>query len=98
MKKSEIQVGGVYIAKVSGKLTSVRVDMIRQNKGYGGGRYPNKGSVHYDVTNLATGRKTTFRSAAKFRSPAVIGSLAMVGVPDPAPGCSDTGFNNRHED
>lgn len=54
MKKNEIKVGGHYRAKVNGQLVTVRVDKI-----YEGG--------FYDVTNLATGRKTTFRSAAKFR-------------------------------
>ena len=53
MKKSEIKVGGLYLAKVAGSVTTVRVDATR-----GSG---------YNVTNLRTGRKTTFRSAAKFR-------------------------------
>lgn len=64
MKASEIKVGGVYVAKVSGKLTKVRVDAIRVTQRLKG-QYP-----AYDVTNLATGRKTTFRSAQKFRSKA----------------------------
>lgn len=54
MKASEIKVGGRYVAKVGENLTTVRVDGVR-GKGY-------------DVTNLATLRKTYFRSAAKFRS------------------------------
>lgn len=62
MKAAEIQVGGKYIAKVSGKLTTVRVDGVRECGGF------DRGRLIYDVTNLATGRKTTFRSAAKFRS------------------------------
>ncbi len=74
MKKSEIQVGGKYLAKVSGSVTTVRVDAIKN-------RYTNsRGQLlyrqHYDVTNLKTNRKTTFRSAAKFRS-AVTGSANM---------------------
>lgn len=63
MKAAEIQVGGEYFAKVAGVVTRVRVDAIRE--GYliyqGGSR------TQYDVTNLKTGRRTTFRSAAKFR-------------------------------
>lgn len=62
MKKSEIRVGGVYLAKVSDKITRVRVDQIRECGGF------DKSRQMYDVTNLTTGRKTTFRSAAKFRS------------------------------
>mgnify|MGYP001618153215 CR=1 FL=1 len=63
MKKNEIIVGGLYRAKVSGKLTTVRVDDIREDEGFG----TRKASTRYDLTNLVTGRKTTFRSAAKFR-------------------------------
>lgn len=68
MKKNEIQVGGHYVAKVSGKLTTVRVDAIRENEL---ARYLNHTMPRYDVTNLSTGRKTTFRSAAKFRCKAL---------------------------
>lgn len=62
MKSSEIQKGKRYTAKVSGKLTTVRVDEIRERTTWSG-----KWSTVYDVTNLSTGRKTTFRSAARFR-------------------------------
>lgn len=65
MRKSEIKVGGIYWAKVNGKVTKVKVDDIRESDtGDGQGKY----WTAYDVTNLSTGRKTTFRSAAKFRS------------------------------
>lgn len=69
MKKSSIQVGGVYVARVSGKLTEVRVDAINER----GDFCSRTGGYHstdcFDVTNLATGRKLTFRSAEKFRYP-----------------------------
>lgn len=73
MRKSEIETGGIYIAKVSGKITRVRVDAIRtvtkQSRNYlGNTTY--KDSTVYDVTNLTTGRKTSFRSATKFRGKA----------------------------
>lgn len=64
MKASEIRVGGIYVAKVAGKLTKVRVDEIKTIYN----DYPKRDEKRYYVTNLATGRKTTFRSAAKFRS------------------------------
>lgn len=72
MKQNEIKVGGIYIAKVSNKLTRVRVDEIRTyNPTFGKYAYTTslfkKEQLRYDVTNLTTGRKTTFRSAAKFR-------------------------------
>ena len=69
MKKSEIKVGGYYTAKVNGKLVTVLVDSINEsplNRQSSGG----SSSLRYEVTNLSTNRKTTFRSAAKFRSPA----------------------------
>ncbi len=68
MKKSEIQVGGHYVAKVSGRLVTVRVDAIREyNPSFSHSYRSLRSSTSYDVTNLTTGRKTTFRSAAKFR-------------------------------
>ena len=62
MKAKQIQEGGKYRAKVNGKLVIVRVNEIYTIT---------TGAItvtRYRVTNLATGRKTTFRSAAKFRS------------------------------
>lgn len=65
MKKAEIRVGGIYLAKVNGMLANVRVDEIRQVRAYAGM------TTHYEVINLKSGRKTVFRSAAKFRSEVV---------------------------
>lgn len=62
MLKKDIAVGGVYLAKVSGKIVPCRVDAIHENFAM------HKVSHSYHVTNLATGRKVTFRSAQKFRS------------------------------
>ena len=62
MLKREIVVGGRYVAKVSGTLTTVRVDNIREVSDF------KAIGLRYDVTNESTGRKTMFRSAAKFRS------------------------------
>ena len=67
MKKDQIQVGGLYTAKVSGKLTTVRVLAIREvPPAWRDGRW----ETRIDVVNTVTGRKTTFRSAAKLRGPA----------------------------
>ena len=68
MKKNEIRVGGYYTARISGRFVTVRVDAISQSGPYFSGA--KREVTVYDVTNLATGRKTTFRSAAKFRSEA----------------------------
>ena len=54
MKKSEIEVGTTYIAKVSGVLAKVR---ITGESPYGGWR----------GKNLATGREVRIRSAARLR-------------------------------
>lgn len=74
MKAKEIKVGGRYAAKVSGKLTTVRVDAIREIARVCGTNYDGsrkcRDAMIYDVTNLATGRRTTFRSAQKFRGEA----------------------------
>lgn len=82
MKKSEIVVGGKYIAKVNGKLTTVQVDNIREMSKFRRSNYSGKSkygqSTVYDVTNLTTGRKTTFRSAAKFRQAAKASETPMM--------------------
>jgi hypothetical protein len=71
MKKHEIEVGKVYEAKVNGRVARVRVEATRETNPLGSltnrhGRVKPPVTV-YDVVNLETGRRTTFRSAAKFR-------------------------------
>ena len=62
MRAKDIVIGGLYIANVSGKLVTVRVDSVRHIlETLEPTRY------RYDVTNLSTNRKLVFRSAAKFR-------------------------------
>ena len=70
MRKNEIATGGTYVAKVSGKITTVRVDAIREVSC----RY-RWGHIFY-VTNLMTDRKLTFHSAAKFRSEVTVSPFA----------------------
>jgi len=79
MKKSEIVVGGNYIAKVSGRLVTVRVDAIREASLSDYSFRMNNG-FRYDVTNLLTDRKTTFRSAAKFRQVASLQQAAQAEI------------------
>jgi hypothetical protein len=91
MKKAQIKVGGMYSARVAGRFTTVRVDAMREvarfaRTGYGGSVYQDK--TVYDVTNLTTGRKLTFRSAAKFRGPA---TKMAVGAEDGE--CTTTGID-----
>lgn len=80
MKKAEIRVGGHYLAMVSGRLVTVRVDRISPRFTGGGREY-----LAYEVTNLATGRRTVFRSAAKFR-----GEAPQVADPSPTPAAATT--------
>lgn len=62
MKAEDIKVGGHYIAKVSNKLVTVRVTGIDYHPS------AKSDKAFYHVINLSTGRRTTFRSAQKFRS------------------------------
>lgn len=62
MKAKQIEVGGVYLAKISGRVVKARVDAIREQFDH-----RDRSRTCYDVTNLTTGRRTMFRSAQKFR-------------------------------
>lgn len=73
MKASEIKVGGIYRARISGNFVDVLVDNIRETTKRGrstdySGRPNYVDGVVYEVTNLTTGRSTTFKTAGKFRS------------------------------
>lgn len=63
MKKNEIKKGGLYRARVSGNLVTVKVLAITEREKFAYQR----GGTSYRVLNLTTGRETSFRSAAKFR-------------------------------
>lgn len=80
MKAADIKIQGIYEAKVNGKLVPVRVNRISTNAMRSAGSIQDR--TTYGVTNLKTGRTTTFRSAAKFRreinSPEIIGSQKPV--------------------
>ncbi len=55
MKKRDVQIGGVYNAKVSGTMTKVR---ITSESIYGG----------WNGQNTATGREVRIKTAARLRS------------------------------
>ena len=61
MKMSDIQIGGRYVARVSGRLTTVRVTAIRDVTSW------NKIARVIDAVNEATGRGLTLRSAQRLR-------------------------------
>lgn len=58
MTKKQVSIGSVYVAKISNKLTCVRIDTESQ---YGG----------WNATNLETGRKVRIKTAGKLRSRAI---------------------------
>jgi hypothetical protein len=57
MKKSEVKIGGTYIAKVTNKVVQVRIDAESR---YGG----------WDAVNLETGKKVRIQSPARLRGEA----------------------------
>ena len=74
MKAEDVQLGQHYLARVSGKLVTVRVDDIFERvakKHVTGwrGECIVRFVPCYRVTNTATGHKLVFRSVAKFRGP-----------------------------
>ena len=64
MLERQVKVGGHYVATVSGVKTVVRLDAVREVSGYGP---RSRNTKRFDVTNLVTSRRTSFRSAAKFQ-------------------------------
>lgn len=68
MKKSDIEVGGCYVAKVRGELVKVMVKAMQKRKAQkANGRMYKKGGVDFLCTNLDTGDEVVFPSAARFR-------------------------------
>ena len=57
MKKNEVRIGGQYLAKVSDKVVSIRIDAESRHGGW-------------EATNLATGKKVRIKSAQRLRGPA----------------------------
>ncbi len=57
MKKNEVKIGGLYRAKVSDKLVTVRIDSTNSHGGW-------------NATNTATGKRIRIKSAQRLRGPA----------------------------
>jgi hypothetical protein len=68
MKKNEIEIGKIYIVKVSGSLSRVK---ITNESLYGG----------WDGKNMATGRDVRIRTAARLRREAVDRPVQRVIAP-----------------
>lgn len=74
MKKADVKIGGKYTAKVSDKLTTVRIDAENAHGGW-------------DATNVATGKKVRIKSAQRLRgpaTPAARGAKKAAGARGPA--------------
>ena len=63
MKRCDVRVGGIYIAKISGRLCRVRLDDENEHTAWGNGRQ----TTYWLATNLETGRSVKIHSAAKLR-------------------------------
>jgi hypothetical protein len=57
MKKNEIKIGGLYVAKVSDRLVTIRIDSTNSHGGW-------------DGTNTATGKRIRVKSAQRLRAAA----------------------------
>ncbi len=57
MKKNEVKTGGLYLAKVSDKLVTVRIDRPHTKGGW-------------NATNTATGKRIRIKSSQRLRGPA----------------------------
>jgi hypothetical protein len=72
MKKDQIKVGGLYTAKVSDKLVTVRIDSAHSSGGW-------------NATNTATGKRIRIKSAQRLRGAAKGGAKAeTTKAPEPA--------------
>lgn len=63
MKLKDVEVGGRYLAKVSGQLVTVRVTELKEVPAFAGDRW--KIIIH--AVNEATGRRITVRSPQRLR-------------------------------
>lgn len=63
MKKNEVRIGGIYQAKISNKVVSVRIDGEHVHGGW-------------NATNLATNKKVRIKSAQALREPPVLAAVA----------------------
>jgi len=80
MKKADIEVGAVYLARVSGTLQRVRITRkiettARTYSSYCGGPDQFRNVTRWEAKNLATGRAIIIKSAQRLRRiPAMVAS------------------------
>ena len=68
MKKNEVQIGGVYSAKVNDRLVHVRIEAENRSGGW-------------DATNLATRKKVRIKTAQRLREK-ISGPVGQPATPD----------------
>ncbi len=71
MKKNDVKVGGIYTAKISDRLVSVRIDSAHSKLGW-------------NATNTATGKRIHIKSAQRLRGPAKPAAVAKAADAKPA--------------
>ena len=76
MKKNEVKVGHVYVAKVSGQLAPVRIDSVHSRGGW-------------NATNTKTGKRVHIRSAQRLRHEVRDGNTPGEAKADQPPAASD---------
>ena len=76
MNKSDVKIGGVYEAKVSDKLTKVRIDGENRRGGW-------------NVTNLATNKKVRIKSARRLQAAVTSATKAQAKEATKAAGAKD---------
>jgi hypothetical protein len=68
MKKNEVQIGGVYSAKVNDRVVHVRIDAENRSGGW-------------DATNLATNKKVRIKTVQRLREK-ISGPTGQLATPD----------------
>lgn len=63
MKLKDVEIGGRYVAKVSGRLQVVRITDVRSESN----RLTGRERTTFVAINEATGRRVTIRSAQRLR-------------------------------
>ena len=64
MKRSEVEIGETYFAKVSGRLAKVRIMRLHS------GSFGDLVHTGWDAINVATGREIHIKTAARLRGKA----------------------------
>jgi len=76
MKKNEVKVGGMYVAKVSDRIVTVRIDSVHSRQGW-------------NATNTRTGKRIRIKSAQRLRGEAKKTTKAEAREATEAPATND---------